>query len=211
MIELDVFYTRDGQVVVSHDSNLKRLTGKNLQISDLDFADLPPYQARIPSGHFSDPPTDCSEGRICLLETVFKAYPTLPIHLEIKQYTNPAACVKATGDLICKYGRERLTAWGSFSTGATKECAKQFPTIPRYFSLTGTLWLLGMFYTGLLPFVAFDEACLSIPMLSSPHIFAEGRKRWYLRNNGTCLSCCYYRSRSCFLRLHGCCRCPRLR
>ena len=38
-----------------------------------------------------------------------------------------------------------------------------------------------MFYTGLLPFVAFDEACLSIPMLSSPHIFAEGRKRWYLR------------------------------
>ena len=60
MIELDVFYTRDGQVVVSHDSNLKRLTGKNLQISDLDFADLPPYQAQIPSGHFSDPPTDCS-------------------------------------------------------------------------------------------------------------------------------------------------------
>ena len=38
-----------------------------------------------------------------------------------------------------------------------------------------------MFYSGLLPFVDFDEACLSIPMLSSPHIFQEGRNRWYLR------------------------------
>lgn len=32
-----------------------------------------------------------------------------------------------------------------------------------------------------LAFVDFDEACLSIPMLSSPHIFQEGRNRWYLR------------------------------
>jgi len=181
MVELDVFYTRDGQVVVSHDSSLERLTGHNISIKDTAFADIPPYQQHIPKGHFSNPPGDCSAGRVCLLETVFQAIPTVPIHLEIKQYDQPAACVRATGDLICKYERERLTAWGSFSTGATGECAEQFPNIPRYFSLTGTIWLLCMFYSGLLPFLSFDEACLSIPMLSSPHIFAEGRKRWYLR------------------------------
>ena len=60
MLELDVFYTRDGQVVVSHDASLKRLTGRDVQIRDLDFADLPPYQKHIPNGHFSNPPQDCS-------------------------------------------------------------------------------------------------------------------------------------------------------
>lgn len=33
-VEMDVIYSKDGQFVVSHDDNLKRLTGKNIAISD---------------------------------------------------------------------------------------------------------------------------------------------------------------------------------
>lgn len=36
-IELDVQITRDGVIVVFHDENLKRLSGKNLKIADVDY------------------------------------------------------------------------------------------------------------------------------------------------------------------------------
>lgn len=39
-VELDVLTTRDGKVVVCHDDNLKRLSGKQLRISDLTYSQL---------------------------------------------------------------------------------------------------------------------------------------------------------------------------
>lgn len=39
-IELDVQQTKDGQVVVSHDSNLSRVTGKNINIIDVTYNDI---------------------------------------------------------------------------------------------------------------------------------------------------------------------------
>ena len=70
------------------------------------------------------------EGRVCLLENVFQALPNVPIHLEIKQYSEPEACVHATGNLICKYGRERLTVWGSFSKGMGGGCNDSVACFP---------------------------------------------------------------------------------
>jgi len=39
-IELDVWTSGDGQLVVAHDGNLKRLTGINLRISENKLSDL---------------------------------------------------------------------------------------------------------------------------------------------------------------------------
>ena len=38
--ELDVRMTRDGYVVISHDANMKRMTGADLAVEDTDFATL---------------------------------------------------------------------------------------------------------------------------------------------------------------------------
>ena len=42
ILEMDVHLTKDGQVVVSHDESLARLTGEAVNIQDVDYADFPP-------------------------------------------------------------------------------------------------------------------------------------------------------------------------
>lgn len=48
MLELDCQLTKDGQVVVLHDSNLLRLTGVDKNVSDLDYSDLPLLKTDLP-------------------------------------------------------------------------------------------------------------------------------------------------------------------
>jgi glycerophosphoryl diester phosphodiesterase len=46
LLELDVHLTKDGEVVVFHDNDLKRSCGvayKDQRISDYNYADLPAY------------------------------------------------------------------------------------------------------------------------------------------------------------------------
>lgn len=47
MLELDVRRTKDGQVVVFHDSTLIRVAGDNSKISDLDYAALPKFNLTV--------------------------------------------------------------------------------------------------------------------------------------------------------------------
>lgn len=48
MLEIDCHLTRDGKVIVAHDHNLLRSTGKNCDISQIDFSDLPLLKPELP-------------------------------------------------------------------------------------------------------------------------------------------------------------------
>lgn len=85
MLELDVQLTRDGQVVVSHDNNLLRSTGHDVNISQLDYADLPPLKPSLPIDF--DSSRMCIGGedrRIPLLKEVFESFPQMTINIDIK-------------------------------------------------------------------------------------------------------------------------------
>uniref|UniRef100_A0A8C2ANY7 Glycerophosphodiester phosphodiesterase domain containing 1 n=2 Tax=Cyprinus carpio TaxID=7962 RepID=A0A8C2ANY7_CYPCA len=165
MLELDCHLTKDEQVVVLHDSNLKRSTGINAYISDVAYADLPPYLCKL--GVSFKRECYCEGGddkRIPLLRDVFEAFPKTPVNIDIK--VNNDTLIKKVSELVVQYNREHLTVWGNSRNEIVKKCYKENPQIPILFSLPRVLLLLGLFYTGLLPFVPLKEQFLEIPMPS---------------------------------------------
>lgn len=165
MLELDCHLTRDEQVVVVHDSNLRRSTGMSACISDVAFGELPPYLCKL--GVTFQKECFCEGGedkRIPLLRDVFEAFPNTPVNIDIK--VNNDTLIKKVSDLVIQYNREDLTVWGNANNQIVKKCYKENPSIPVLFSLPRVFMLVGLFYVGLLPFVPLKEQFLEIPMPS---------------------------------------------
>ncbi|XP_077468198.1 lysophospholipase D GDPD1 [Stigmatopora argus] len=163
MLELDCHLTKDEQVVVSHDPHLQRATGINAYISDMAYAELPPYLCKLAVTFQKE--CFCEGGedkRIPLLKDVFEAFPDIPVNIDIK--VNDDTLIRKVSELVVKYDREHLTVWGNASNQIVRKCYKENPRIPVLFSFPRVLQLLGFFYTGLLPFVPLKEQFLEIPM-----------------------------------------------
>ncbi|KTG43269.1 hypothetical protein cypCar_00001346 [Cyprinus carpio] len=140
MLELDCHLTKDEQVVVLHDSNLKRSTGINAYISDVAYADLPPYLCKL--GVSFKRECYCEGGddkRIPLLRDVFEAFPKTPVNIDIK--VNNDTLIKKVSELVVQYNREHLTVWGNSRNEIVKKCYKENPQIPILFSLPRVLLL----------------------------------------------------------------------
>nr|XP_057935762.1 lysophospholipase D GDPD1 [Doryrhamphus excisus] len=165
MLELDCHLTKDGQVVVSHDEHLQRATGMDAYICDMPYAELPPYLCKL--GVTFERECFCEGGedkRIPLLKDVFEAFPETPVNIDIK--VNDDTLIKKVSEMVIKYDREHLTVWGNASNQIVRKCYQENPRIPVLFSFPRVLQLLGLFYTGLLPFVPLKEQFLEIPMPS---------------------------------------------
>lgn len=162
MLELDVRLTADQQVVVSHDDDLSRVTHSELRIGDLKYKDLPPLRrilnVQLQPGVASQMKND--DCHIPLLESVFEAFPDIPINVDIK--TNCDVLIDKTHELICKYNRKDLTVWGNFSKEITDKCYKKDPEIAIMFSMKRAALLIFLFYSGLLSFVPIKESFLEI-------------------------------------------------
>ena len=98
-IELDVQMTSDGVVVVTHDSNLKRCTGKNAKVYDLTYAEVAQLDAgRWFSSRFADT-------RIPTLEQVLQlCRGRIGLNVEIKPSAATPALEAETVRLLREYG-----------------------------------------------------------------------------------------------------------
>ena len=98
-IELDVQMTSDGVVVVTHDSNLKRCTGKNAKVYDLTYAEVAQLDAgRWFSSRFADT-------RIPTLEQVLQlCRGRIGLNVEIKPSAATPALETETVRLLREYG-----------------------------------------------------------------------------------------------------------
>ncbi|XP_045038424.2 lysophospholipase D GDPD1 isoform X1 [Desmodus rotundus] len=211
MLELDCHITKDEQVVVSHDENLKRSTGVNVNISDLKYCELPTYLGKLDVTFQRACQCEGKDNRIPLLKEVFEAFPTTPINIDIKVNNSvlikkvpkappalsallpipPTSEVAAQTDrvhasvvseLVKQYRREHITVWGNASYEIVEKCYRENSDIPILFSLQRVLLILGLFFTGLLPFVPIREQFFEIPMpsiilkLKEPHTMSKSQK-----------------------------------
>ncbi|VDL89892.1 unnamed protein product [Schistocephalus solidus] len=166
LIELDCQLTKDDQVVVSHDNDLSRGTGKNVRVSDLDFNDLPEYSASVKVQFGFGEEYHAKPGasrRIPLLRSVFEAFPTVPINIDVK--VDNDLLVRKISDMIKEFNREELTVWGSFSDLVNKKCRSENPRIPTFFPIKEVLWIVVMYYVGLLPFLPIKDDFFEIPLI----------------------------------------------
>lgn len=165
LIELDVQLTKDGKVVICHDSGLLRCTGVDKNISDLNYDELPPLKPCLPVDFCNGVPSPvCEDRKIPLLSDVFTLFPSVPVNIDIK--TNNDKLVHKVHELIKEFNREDITVWGSFQHAVATKCSTLNPRVPMYFSARSVVYLFLLTYTGLLPFVPLKYSCLEILMPS---------------------------------------------
>ncbi|XP_061196308.1 lysophospholipase D GDPD1-like [Saccostrea echinata] len=167
MLEIDCHITKDGKVIVSHDSSLKRVCDAEGVIADYNYEDLPLLKECHPldfKRNFVYDGTGCTDRKFPLLEDVFKEFPKTPINIDIK--VDDDELIEKVNNLIVQYNREHITVWGNRSSTVVDKCFTVNPNIPTLFPIGGVLKLLFLFYTGLLPFVPMRDSLLEVIMPS---------------------------------------------
>jgi glycerophosphoryl diester phosphodiesterase len=103
VLELDVYATVDGEIIISHDNNLMRTCGKDVNITQIQYADLPPMLSTFKT-HFG-PSATTFPGQYTLprLDELFEEFPGYPVCIEVKEVNEVA--VEGIARVVEKYGR----------------------------------------------------------------------------------------------------------
>ncbi|HUO05060.1 MAG TPA: glycerophosphodiester phosphodiesterase [Candidatus Binataceae bacterium] len=133
-IELDVHMTRDGEIVVCHDENLKRTCGQNRLIREMTYAEVAAADAGrmfTLDGGASHPFRDKGIAPPKLSE-VMAAFPKMRVIVEIKQ-TVPSLAAPLLG-VIDRAGMSRMVVVASEHQEPLDEVRRLAPGIPTNFS-----------------------------------------------------------------------------
>ncbi|XP_068919780.1 lysophospholipase D GDPD3 isoform X1 [Petaurus breviceps papuanus] len=158
LFELDCQLTQDGQVVVSHDENLFRQSGLNKNIQDVDYEDLPLYREELEVYFSPGQFARGSDRKMVRLEDVFQRFPQTPMSVEVK--VEDDKLINKIATMVKHFGRSEITIWASEKNSIMKKCHAANPEMPTSFTVTRVIWLLLMYYGGLLPFFSISERFL---------------------------------------------------
>ncbi|KAM6993011.1 lysophospholipase D GDPD3-like [Passerculus sandwichensis] len=127
-LELDVRRTRDGVVVVCHDRDLSRQSGRHLDVTQIDYKDLPPYRSPLEvtfsPGSFS---SGCDR-RIPRLVDVFQRFPRQPMSIEVKDDDDDL--IHEVASLVRRFDRAPITLWASFRERILSKCRRAVSPSP---------------------------------------------------------------------------------
>lgn len=124
--ELDVQQTKDGVVVLTHDTNLKRCTGENVNVYDITYEELQKLDA---GSHFGE---EFKDTRIPTLDEVIKLCKgKIKLNVEIKNNGHSPTLEEETVRIIRENGFEKdcvITSLSYESLKKVKEIAPELKT-----------------------------------------------------------------------------------
>eukprot|EP01062_Namystynia_karyoxenos_P014688 TRINITY_DN15300_c0_g1_i1.p1 TRINITY_DN15300_c0_g1~~TRINITY_DN15300_c0_g1_i1.p1 ORF type:complete len:366 (+),score=140.22 TRINITY_DN15300_c0_g1_i1:88-1098(+) len=165
-LELDVWITTDGEVVVHHDRTLQRTAGDRRNVSDLSAADLqelPLLHERM--GSSSAGAAAARGERLCLLREVFAEFPHAAVNIDLKHHEHPAAA-RLVAAVVAEFGARHRVVWGSMAERARRELSDADPQVPCFCSRNGIIRILLGYWTGLLPFMPLQCTFYEVPYLT---------------------------------------------
>lgn len=128
-IELDVHETKDGVLVISHDANLKRITGKKEYVYNLNFSDLEKLNVKSNNSNYQNV-------KIPTLEEVFKECKgKVKINIELKPTGHEINYVNKVIDLINQYDIKGDIEIASMNENALKEVKKKDSSIKIIYNM----------------------------------------------------------------------------
>jgi glycerophosphoryl diester phosphodiesterase len=127
-LEMDVHATSDGVLVVIHDEEVDRTTNGTGLVKEMTFGEIRELDAayRWPHHEETDEHPFRGQGvRIPALEEVLRAFPDIPMTIEIKQ--NEPSIVSDFGEMLQRFDREQNTIVASFHPDVMREFRDRFP------------------------------------------------------------------------------------
>ena len=107
-IELDIYETADGKLVIHHDNNIKRMTGVDAKISETEFKELRRYNF---CGDWSE-----KYGFVTIptLAEVLDLFKNTDMEINIEMKEGSANYIKAIDSLVCEFKMEDQILYSSF-------------------------------------------------------------------------------------------------
>ncbi|KAJ1410509.1 PLC-like phosphodiesterase [Ochromonadaceae sp. CCMP2298] len=163
IVELDVWLSADGKVVVHHDQTFRRMTaGVDLRrVVDLRHDQMPSLAALPRQAHrvalFGA--RDCEA--VPLLDEALLAVPS-PTCLIIEFKQNSDELVAKVLELLRQHNRTQDVYWFSLDEKINKKLRAAEPSIPTITSIPAMLRTLILYHIGVLPFTTIDDAVFGI-------------------------------------------------
>lgn len=130
-VELDVQQTRDGVLVIMHDSNLKRTTGVDKNIWDVDYDEIKDLDN---GSYFS---SDFSGARICTFEQALELCKgKIKMNIEVKPDGHGTDLEKKTVDMINQCGMADQVAVASIKYDSLVKVKEYDPSITTMYDMT---------------------------------------------------------------------------
>lgn len=166
LLEIDVQITLDGEVVIAHDNDMKRVTGEPGLISQTLLLDLPPLQnnLQLQFQQTSCCESDQTDANIVTLRALFQQFPDPIINIDTKE--GDQALLEKVSSLVAEYNRYSNTIWGNMNQAVTERLYKVNPRVMMFMSIRKVVWVVISFYLGIIGYVPIKESVLEIPMPS---------------------------------------------
>lgn len=160
-VELDVFSTKDKQLIVLHDRSLLNSTGQNQNVDELNYDQIQKYHKQYNNQTLIDEKPPLFEDILKLLKST-----DLMVNIDIKSDKDDD--IIGVCDLIEKHGFESRVVIGCIMNQNCKIIIKSRNLdIPTFFNRKECILFFAGYLTGLLPFIPFQNDVLEIPFCLS--------------------------------------------